>query len=405
MGAEDKGIYAYIIILTSFFIPIFSLGIGGGLIYYISNNEFTIDRVWFTTILLGLCVGTTNALLLFSLWYFNILGESAAQLDTLDILIVGLILIFNSIYFFLTRIGMGGSLFYSINIFEIIKSIMNPLIMISLVYFLALRIDGVLYGLLIINFVLSISFATRLYLKFKPTFSFASTFLKKSFIYGLKGWFGDIAVRANVRLDQLILGGIVSAKSLGIYSVAVTLAEMLWIIPDSIGPVLFNRIAKEKDVLVKTRLTERIHRMLFFLSFFISIFWIAICYMIIIPYGYGAEFTNSLLPMIILVPGALLYIPAKITTKLLSGTGRILDTSKATLAGSAISIMLYFLLIPRFEIIGAAMASSIGYLFVSIFCTYFAHIRYGLKVSNLFILETSDYYWFKDQILALKNRK
>ncbi len=405
LGAEDKGVYAYIVILTSFFIPIFSLGIGGGLIYFISNKEYEINQVWLTTILLGLFVGLFNTMLLICLWNFNLLGESAGQFDFYHIAIVGMILVFNSVYFFLTRIGFGGSVFHSLNLFEILKSIMNPVFMILLVYVLALRIDGVLYSLLIMNVVLALGFATRLYLKFKPQMSFSFDFIKKSFIYGLKGWFGDMAVRANVRLDQLILGGIVSAKSLGIYSVGVTLSELLWIIPDSIGPVLFNRIAAEKDIQIKTRLTERIHRILFILSAIISIFWVLTCFYIIIPFGYGAEFSGSLLPMMILVPGALLYIPAKMTTKLLSGTGRILDTSKATVAGSAISILLYFILIPKFEIIGAAIASTIGYLFVSIFCTYFANLRYGLKVFNLFIPNTSDYYWMKDQILALKNRK
>ncbi len=378
------------------------MGIGGGIIYYVSNREYQPREVVVSTFVLGFLIGIVNSFLLVLLWYFNFLGKTAETISVFQLLMIAFIMVFNSIYFFITRMARGASEFNTTNAFEITKSLMNPIVMIFFVYLLALRIDGVIYGLIILNSTLALGISWKYYKKYKPVLQFRFDFIKKSFRYGIKGWLGDMAVRANVRLDQLILGGIVSAQSLGIYSVGVTLTEMLWIISDSVGPVLFNRISSEKDLTLKMALTERINRILFSISVIISIIWISLCIYIIIPYGYGDGFKSSVIPMMILVPGALLYIPAKVTTKLLSGSGRILDTSKATAIGSGTSILLYFILIPSYGMIGAAIASSIGYCCVSICCIYYTKKHFNLSIKHLMIPNRTDYDWIKTQLRSIK---
>lgn len=402
LGPEEKGIYAYIVVLSSFFIPIFSLGLGGGFIFFTSNKKYRPEDVGLTVFLSGLVIGFINALLVFVFWKFNLLGEVGEKITSHQIVFVCLILIFNAFYFFIGRMAVGVSRFNTINGLEILKSIMNPVVMILLVYLFALRIDGVLYGLLLLNMVLGLGIIYKMYRSYKPVLVFRKDFLKDSFFYGLKGWLGDMAVRANVRLDQIILGGIISAKSLGFYSISVTLTELLWIIPDSIGPVLFNRIAAEKDAETKLLLMEKIHRILFYLTLLIAVFWVLTCVYIVIPYGYGNEFQSSLVPLLILVPGAIIYISAKVTTKLLSGSGRILETSKATALGSGVSILLYIFLIPKYGVIGAALASTIGYCFVSLFCIYYSAKYFNTSLSGLFLLNKSDFAWLKEQYYSLK---
>lgn len=397
LGAEGKGVYSYILVITSFFIPIFSLGIGGGFTYYISNKEFNPQEVGFSTLCVGIFIGFINTVLLYLFWRVGFLGEMNDKLTQNQILLLGIVLISNSIFFFLSRLAKGASRFHLLNLLDILKVIMNPIIMITLIYILALRIDGVIYGLVILNVSLALIICIRFFKIYPQLYNINVKFIKKSFKYGIKGWLGDMSVKANVRLDQIILGGVVSATSLGFYSVGVVLAEMLWIIPDSIVPVLFNRIAAEKDLNAKIALTEQIHRLLFSLSFFIALLWVCLCIFIIIPYGYGSEYNESVIPFLILAPGALLYIPAKVTTKLLSGSGRILDTSKATAFGSLISIVLYFILIPIFHIKGAAIASSIGYFSVSLFCIYYTKKHFNLSIRKMLILTNDDLIWIKNQ--------
>lgn len=69
-------------------------------------------------------------------------------------------------------------------------------------------------------------------------------FLKQSLDYGFKGWVGNIAVIANNRIDQLILGAMFAPSYLGIYGISVLLSELIWVPVMSLNPILHNRIAK-----------------------------------------------------------------------------------------------------------------------------------------------------------------
>jgi O-antigen/teichoic acid export membrane protein len=405
LGPEEKGIYAYIVILISFFIPIFSLGIGGGFRYYISNKEFEIKDILFTTLIISIGIGLLNALLIYLFFTVGWLGETGNNISPLQLSGIALILVFNSIYFFLTRISLGNSQFHMINFFELLKSLLNPVFMILFVFIFALRIDGVMLALIILNLILATGMFIRLNKYNKLSAYLNYKYIKKSITYGVKGWLGDMAVRANVRLDQLILGGVISPAALGIYSISVTLAEMVWILPDSIGTVLFNKIAEEKDTPIKVQLTERIHRLLFSISFVISIIWAFTSIYIIIPYGYGEAFQESAIPLLILIPGALFFITSKITTKLLSGSGQILQTSKATALGSIISIILYIILIPKYGILGAAAASSIGYIVLSLVCYYYTTKHYNVTLRRMFITQRQDIDWLIEQIKSIQLKR
>lgn len=203
----------------------------------------------------------------------------------------------------------------------------------------------------------------------------------------------------------MILGIVVPAAALGFYAVAVTLAELFWLLPDSIGKVLFNRIAREHNSGFQEEMLCRVHRIVFWVSFILMIVGAVAVTYVIIPYGYGGKYLDSITPFLLLLPGTLLYIPAKITTKLLSSTGKILETSYATASGSVISIILYFILIPKFGIIGAAYAASIGYIFISIFCIYYVIRYYDITLKDLFLFSKDDLNWIMTNLKKISPKK
>lgn len=115
------------------------------------------------------------------LWYFLLLGESDEQLGKFQILLLTGIFIYNGIYFFLGRLTIGVSKFHTINFLQIFQSLMNPFLFVLLVYILALRVDGVLYALFIMNGLLTIIFTIKLYQTFHPRFMFNYRFIKQTF--------------------------------------------------------------------------------------------------------------------------------------------------------------------------------------------------------------------------------
>jgi O-antigen/teichoic acid export membrane protein len=111
---------------------------------------------------------------------------------------------------------------------------------------------------------------------------------------------------------------------------------------------------------------------------------------VLLPYGYGENFLGASTPFLLLLPGTILFITQKVLSKLLSGNGHIGLTSKAAIAGSCVSVGLYCILIPLYGIVGAAIASSIGYTAMSIFTFYYANRVFDLSIYSLFVPNRDD---------------
>jgi O-antigen/teichoic acid export membrane protein len=405
LGPEQRGVFNYLLISVTFIIPIFSFGFGSGVIYYVSSKKYLPKDIFYSVVLISVIISSTICLLLLLLKQLNLLGTIGNQLGVFEFTGLLLCIILNFIFFFLTRILIGVSNFKNINLLTLFQGLLNPILLLILVGFFGMKLYGAVISMVVVNILATVSIIFIFLKNYNLVNKFDFDFVKDTFSYGIKSWLGDVAIQANVRLDQVVLGAISKPSSLGIYSISVFLAELLWLIPDAVGPVLFNKITGIKSIEGQENLTKRISRILLFIgtvsSFFLIIF---VCY-IIIPFGYGDEYSESIVPFLILIPGTICYILAKVITKILSGTGNIAMTSKATVSGSIISILFYIILIPRFDIVGAAIASSIGYISISLICLYFFKYKLKLTLKNLFVISKEDLIWmysFKEK-LSIKN--
>jgi O-antigen/teichoic acid export membrane protein len=405
LGPEQRGVFNYLIIVISFLIPIFSLGFGSGIIYNVSSKKYLPKDIFYSVIFIAFLIGIIVCFLLIYLKNINFLGSVGNKLGNFEFVGLLVCVLLSFIFFFLSRILYGASNFKYINLLTLIQGILNPILLLILVGYVGLKLYGAVISMMIVNLVITFIIVFIFLKRYSSVRKFNLEFVKDTAKYGIKSWMGDIAVQANVRLDQMILGAISKPSSLGIYSISVFLAELIWLLPDAVGPVLFNKIASINSLEEQEVLTKRISRILLFIGIVSSLLLVIAVFFIIIPYGYGIAYTDSLAPFLILIPGTLCFILAKVITKILSGTGNIAMTSKATVIGSLISILFYFILIPKFDIIGAAIASSIGYISISLICLYFFKFKLKLTLKNLFVISKQDFVWiftFKDKLFFSK---
>ena len=146
---------------------------------------------------------------------------------------------------------------------------MNPILLLILVGYVGLKLYGAVISMMIVNLVITFIIVFIFLKRYSSVRKFNLEFVKDTAKYGIKSWMGDIAVQANVRLDQMILGAISKPSSLGIYSISVFLAELIWLLPDAVGPVLFNKIASINSLEEQEVLTKRNYQ--FFVKSFPSI--------------------------------------------------------------------------------------------------------------------------------------
>jgi len=392
LGVEGKGVYSYVVLLSSLFIPILTFGYGAGIIYQIGTKAFNVKETTLSNIIVSLLQATFIAAIITSVWYFGYLGKTGERIGYVEILIVVSLIFLNTIFQFSARSILADSWFKLDNLLQILRKIIVPICVVLLILFSENNIRGGLVGLLVGVTTLILIQQYNIWKKYRPVFRLNIDFIKKSYTYGFKGWLGNIAITANTRIDQLILGVVASAEALGNYSIAVMLSELVWIIPAALGQVIYNRVAGDKDREASLELVKKTHRIV--LSFLLlCTFLVAVVGPYIIPLVYGDDFKGAILPFLVLLPGTLIMVSTKLLAKLFTASGHIDITNKVQIISSIVSIILYLTLIPRMGILGAAIGASIGYALGAIVFWYFYKKIINNNLSELFFTKRSDIAW------------
>jgi O-antigen/teichoic acid export membrane protein len=177
--------------------------------------------------------------------------------------------------------------------------------------------------------------------------------------FGLKGHIGNIFQFFNYRLDTFFLNYFLGAGGVGIYSVSVGLAELLWNFPHAVGFVIFPKAAASNPETMKV-FASRVFRITLIVTTFGAIGLVAVGKPVI-TLLYSSAFVDAYTPMLILLPGVILLGGAKVLTNELAGWGYPHYNSLNAGVAFILTVILNLTLVPRYGILGAALASSMSY--------------------------------------------
>jgi O-antigen/teichoic acid export membrane protein len=182
---------------------------------------------------------------------------------------------------------------------------------------------------------------------------------RRSLVFGVKSHIGRIMLIANYRLDQWILGAVAGTKQLGQYSVAVAWAEALFLLPTALSAVQRPAIVRAGPR-EAVKITARVFR--------ISLLITAACALglvIMAPFLcvtiFGEEFSDSVADLRVLAGGAFGVVALKQLGNALTGRDRPLAASLSIGSAFLFTVALDIVLIPRYEDLGAAIASTVAY--------------------------------------------
>lgn len=215
--------------------------------------------------------------------------------------------------------------------------------------------------------------------------------LKDILKFGLKSYISNTVNYLNYRFDDIYLKPFVSLSSLGIYTVAQTLSEQIWMIPNSVSIVLLPRLAAMEEE-EKKNVSLRACRYVATVMFLISLLAVALAG-IIFPLLYSKNYSDSVLPFRILMIGTFLMSYGKILMNAIAGYGRPGRNISANVAGSLSNVVLNILLIPKYGILGAAVSGMISYSILSV-VTVMVFIRINstkVRILDMLFMNVQDY--------------
>lgn len=206
---------------------------------------------------------------------------------------------------------------------------------------------------------------------------------------------GMAAVFLLFRIDLFFLNSMTTPAEVGLYSLAVTIAELTYLLTDSVAQVMLPR-QLEGTMETSGQITAHSVRLNFMFAFVILVGTISLG-PFFIPRLFGEEFSGSMPAIIALAPGILALATMRTIGGFLIRLNRPFLISTASVLAMASNVALNLLLIPRFGIVGAGLSSSIVYALLSAFYLIWWRKTGNLKLGDL-IPRVSD---IRDPLMGL----
>lgn len=186
----------------------------------------------------------------------------------------------------------------------------------------------------------------------------------------------------NARLDSIMVGMLSDAESVGIYVVSARVAELIIFVLIAGGTAMAPKIAKlhaEGELGELQDLLTRMSRLMLVLALPVVFGFLILGNWILSVFG--PEFTRGLLCIRILSLVRLVHVFFGPVNLLLIMCGQEFEAAKAVVVGTGINFVLNLILIPKWGIEGAAAATGVAIIVMSLLLTLAAYKRLGIHSS------------------------
>ena len=213
--------------------------------------------------------------------------------------------------------------------------------------------------------------------------------LSESISFGIRAWFGTLADSLGFRVDQILIVLIASEAALGFYVVAVNLSEILLYFPGAVSTALLP-LAAQSDAASRTGQTLRAFRSASFVTVLTLLASIVVVPRLI-PVVFGGEFSASVTPFLLLLPGLVGFTAMIVFSNALVASWLPSLSSIAPTVCFVVSIALDLALIPFFGASGAAAAASGAYLAGGLSALVIYRRRTSFRLRELIIPRSGDF--------------
>lgn len=383
LGPGNFGLFSYAASFVGLFAGIATLGLDGIVVRELVKDGKRKDELLGTTFVLKI-IGSILVLIIIVIAVRFTNNDNFTNLLIFIIVIGTFFQSFNVINFYFQSKVLSKYTVYT----QIFSSIICAAIKLVLIYFNMSLIYFVIVSLL--QSVILASGLIVMYIKQKSSlfkwrinFDLAKNLLKDSWPLILSG----IAISMAMRIDQVMLKEYMGSIYVGYYAVGVRLAEAFIFIPMIIGQSLFPKIVKLDFN------KEKIFLLLLFRVFFLLAFIAVVISLLsnfIILFLFGNEYSASTSVLSILIWTIPFTYFGIITNKILLSLNKQKLIFYKQFSLTILNVCLNIILIPKYGIVGAALATLIADITINIFYEYlFSETRwlFNLKMQSLLFVK------------------
>ncbi len=220
--------------------------------------------------------------------------------------------------------------------------------------------------------------------------------------FGVRANIGQMGMASTYRLDQWLLGSIAGSRPLGLYSVAVAWAEVLFFLPEAVAMVQRPDLVRDSRRAAVRRVAAGL-RATVALTLLSSVVVIVaapfLCTTI-----FGADYAGSVRDLRVLALGAVGICAMKQLGVALMAKGWPLRETAAILVAVVVTVAADVLLIPAWGDLGASIASTVAYLAGGAAMVWVFGRTFGARAADL-VPRTAEVRWAYAKARSLARRE
>lgn len=361
LGAHARGEITLVVLGVSI-IGMFQALVGGpSLTYFAAKRNIRsliLSSTWWSllsAISLGLLLGFT--------------GLSPKQYTTELVLIS----VFQGILISQQSYLVGREKVYQYGLLEALRTtVLWSYVTVRFFIFNSRSVEEVLFAYLVAN-ALSVLFGFLLFYRHKEKDSLPAANLNELFKYGGEIQLNNLSQLFNYRFVFYLVEKVKGTEALGVFSVAIAVAESLWIICKSIATIQLSRLLNLSDLFQQRKLSLNLAGKSVFLTL------IATGLVLLIPervyvFLFGKAFASIPVLLIYFSPAIILLSYYTILNHFFIARNQNWVNIRAGIVGNALLLVLSKIFIIQYSLAGAAFVYVIAYLGISLYLT-FAFIR------------------------------
>ncbi|MHC1778060.1 MAG: polysaccharide biosynthesis C-terminal domain-containing protein [Lentimicrobium sp.] len=390
LGPANYGLYTSVLVVPMLVVSFFQMGIRATTVHLIGSGKYD-DNSIVSSVLTILLLTSIAGILFSGLAYFFV-NTTGYTLLLMGMALIIIPLRLTSVY--AGGVFLGKEEIPSSNLMNWLAGLLMLIFAMIFVLALKLGLNGALLSMILSNLVVAIVALVKLFRQFTIRFSFSNPLIRILLKTGVVYALSFLVIQLNYRIDILLLKALSTPAEVGIYSLGVSVAELLWQVPLAISVVVMSRSANATDQTVMNQSTARLLRISMVFGLIISTFIVLLAPWVV-PLVFGEKFRDSILVMQTILPGILMVIFFRILSGQLSGMGRPEVALKAFIPALVLNVVLNYLWIPNYGANGAVMATNISYTLGSvIYLIAYSRIS-GMRVKEILRFSREDWVFLQ----------
>jgi O-antigen/teichoic acid export membrane protein len=227
--------------------------------------------------------------------------------------------------------------------------------------------------------------------------------IRSLIVYGIKVHVGEVLSSLRQRIDQAVIAYTLPPADLGLYAVALTVANAPLIIVFTLANVAFPKISQQPTDGGKIAVFGRYLRFsIAIAASIVVVLWALIPWLL--PWAFHEPFAPAVPIANILLIGTVPFAAKLLFQQALKAWDRSLVVGRAEIVGLSVAAIAISVLMPAFGLIGVAWSLVLSQLAAAAMMGYSVQRELNLSVVNLFIPTAEDFQLTREWLLQVRTR-